>query len=67
MKEKNNHNFVNHIMAGETRFHIESPFDKESESENGSVNLKFHWSPKGVEGEFPPHAWTQFAFPRIEK
>lgn len=61
-EEKNNHNFVNHIMAGETRFHIESPFDKESESE--SVNLKFHWSPKGVPGEDPPH---QFPVPRIEK
>ena len=51
MKKENEHNFVNHIMAGETRFRIESPFDDDDEN----VNLKFHWGPKNVPGELAPH------------
>jgi len=62
MKKENEHNFVNHIMAGETRFRIESPFD--DDDKNGEYTLKFHWSPKGVPGEEGPHF---IRFPQIEK
>lgn len=65
MKEKKENNTVNHIMAGETRFRIESPFDsKEDDSQN---EIKFHWDPKNVPGESQPHmrgpqAWMGYEF-----
>ena len=52
-KDDNKANFVNHIMAGESRFKIN--YSATTEDNEPSLNISYNWSPKGVKGEFSPH------------
>ena len=47
-KKDKQHQIVNHIMAGETRFGVVP-------TEEDEVAIKFHWSPKNVPYEDGPH------------